>query len=132
MWRLRSVIERMRIPTTLFWLAATFIVVSSILSVSVAAFQSSSLSFHTTRVVTQLHESKNSEFEIELNMPPTNSGVQARLKFNSVLSVPSEIVEVRYRLPFGLDVAPLKNLAVCTKDGQGGGTLQQIIESMLG
>jgi hypothetical protein len=27
---------------------------------------------------------------------------------------------VRYKLPFGLDVAPLKNLAVCTKDGSGG------------
>ncbi|KAG7347964.1 hypothetical protein IV203_016669 [Nitzschia inconspicua] len=59
-------------------------------------------------------------FEIELDMPPSNSGNKARLKFGSVLSVPSELVEVRYKLPFGLDVAPLKNLAVCTKDGAGG------------
>ncbi len=60
-------------------------------------------------------------FEVELAVPPSNSGVIARLKFVSVLSVPSEIVQVRYKLPFGLDVAPQRNLAVCTKDGPGGG-----------
>jgi hypothetical protein len=125
----------MRIPTSFLWWAATFIVASSVLSVSVVAFQSSSLSFQTTNagqslsskriVATQLHESKISEFQIELDMPPSGSVVKARLKFGSVLSVPSEIVEVRYKLPFGLDVAPLKNLAVCTKDGPGGGTSQE-------
>ncbi len=39
------------------------------------------------------------------------------MKFNPVLDVPSEIVEVRYAVPFGLDVAPKEGLAVCTKDG---------------
>ena len=68
---------------------------------------------------TRLHET-DKVFELELDMPPTKSGNQARLKFPSILSVPSEIVPVRYKLPFGLDVAPLKNLAVCTKDGSGG------------
>ncbi len=39
------------------------------------------------------------------------------MKFPPVLDVPSEIVEVRYAVPFGLDVAPKEGLAVCTKDG---------------
>jgi hypothetical protein len=59
-------------------------------------------------------------FEIEVKIPPSNSELMAQMKFNPVLSVPSEIVEVRYKLPFGLDVAPKDNLAICTKDGAGG------------
>ena len=39
------------------------------------------------------------------------------MKFPPILDVPSEIVEVRYAVPFGLDVAPKDGLAVCTKDG---------------
>lgn len=39
------------------------------------------------------------------------------MKFPPILDVPSEIVEVRYAVPFGLDVAPKEGLAVCTKDG---------------
>ncbi len=39
------------------------------------------------------------------------------MKFPPLLDVPSEIVEVRYAVPFGLDVAPKEGLAVCTKDG---------------
>lgn len=31
-----------------------------------------------------------------------------------------ELVVVRYDLPFGLNVEPQNNLAVCTKDGPGG------------
>jgi len=42
------------------------------------------------------------------------------MKFPPVLDVPSELVEVRYSVPFGLDVAPKEGLAVCTKDGAGG------------
>lgn len=59
-------------------------------------------------------------FEISVAMPPRSSGLQANLAFDSVLSGDSEIVEVRYPLPFGLDVAPKNGLAVCTKDGAGG------------
>jgi hypothetical protein len=59
-------------------------------------------------------------FEIEVALPPTNSGLVAQMKIEPVLSGDSEIVEVRYKLPFGLDVAPKNNLAVCTKDGLGG------------
>ena len=42
------------------------------------------------------------------------------MKISSILSVPSELVEVRYELPFGLDVSPKNGLAVITKDGPGG------------
>jgi hypothetical protein len=59
-------------------------------------------------------------FEVTVDMPPSNSGLQANMKFKSIFPGPSEIVEVRYKLPFGLDVAPKNNLAVCTKDGPGG------------
>ena len=58
--------------------------------------------------------------EIELSMPPTNSNVVARLRFPPVFPGKSEIVEVRYKLPFGLSVEPQNNLAMCTKDGPGG------------
>ena len=42
------------------------------------------------------------------------------MKISPILSVPSEIVEVRYKVPFGLNVEPRKGLAVCTQDGEGG------------
>ncbi|CAJ1936325.1 unnamed protein product [Cylindrotheca closterium] len=60
------------------------------------------------------------KFEIEVDMPPSDSNMRASLKFDPILDVPSEIVEVRYQVPFGLNVEPQKNLAVCTKDGEGG------------
>ncbi len=59
-------------------------------------------------------------FETEFKMPPSTSDTVARLKFPSVFQEPSEIIEVRYSLPFGLNVEPQNNLAVCTKDGPGG------------
>ena len=58
--------------------------------------------------------------EMTVDMPPRGSGLQVNLKIQPVLPGPSEFVEVRYKLPFGLDVAPQKGLAVCTKDGSGG------------
>mmetsp|Transcript_7553 Transcript_7553/g.8346 ORF Transcript_7553/g.8346 Transcript_7553/m.8346 type:complete len:189 (-) Transcript_7553:83-649(-) len=59
-------------------------------------------------------------FEIEITIPPKQSGVVARLRFPPVFSEPSELVAVRYGLPFGLNVEPQNNLATCTKDGLGG------------
>jgi hypothetical protein len=53
-------------------------------------------------------------------MPPAGSGLEAKLRFKPILSVPSEIVVVRYKIPFGLDVAPQNGMAICTKDGPGG------------
>eukprot|EP00535_Pseudo-nitzschia_heimii_P007877 CAMPEP_0197176058 /NCGR_PEP_ID=MMETSP1423-20130617/2106_1 /TAXON_ID=476441 /ORGANISM="Pseudo-nitzschia heimii, Strain UNC1101" /LENGTH=182 /DNA_ID=CAMNT_0042625355 /DNA_START=101 /DNA_END=649 /DNA_ORIENTATION=- len=58
--------------------------------------------------------------ETELSMPPTTSNTVARLRFPPVFTEPSEIVEVRYKLPFGLSVEAQNNLAMCTKDGPGG------------
>ena len=66
-------------------------------------------------------------FEVDVRMSPSNSGLQAKMKFKPVLPGPSEIVEVRYNLPFGLDVAPKNNLAVCTKDGPGGEKVGDIL-----
>ena len=62
----------------------------------------------------------NDAFELLINIPPSDSGLQAQMKIEPVLSVPSEIVEVRYKIPFGLNVEPKENLAMCTKDGAGG------------
>ena len=63
-----------------------------------------------------LHASSNTEpFTVTVNLP--GDGLQANMKFPPILDVPSEIVEVRYAVPFGLDVAPKDGLAVCTKDG---------------
>lgn len=58
--------------------------------------------------------------EISVGMPPSGSGLQANMKIQPILSVPSEFVEVRYKVPFGLNVAPKNQLCVCTKDGPGG------------
>mmetsp|Transcript_1636 Transcript_1636/g.2347 ORF Transcript_1636/g.2347 Transcript_1636/m.2347 type:complete len:200 (+) Transcript_1636:79-678(+) len=60
------------------------------------------------------------KWEFEIGMPPSNSGLQALVRMESILDGPSEMIEVRYKLPFGLDVQPQKGLAVCTKDGTGG------------
>ena len=55
-----------------------------------------------------------------VDMPPTGSDRRAQMKIEPVLTVPSEMIEVRYKVPFGLNVEPKANLAVCTKDGPGG------------
>jgi hypothetical protein len=61
-----------------------------------------------------------SSFDVEVNMPPSGSNLMATVKIEPFLGVPSEIVEVRYAVPFALNVEPQKNLAICTKDGKGG------------
>lgn len=57
-------------------------------------------------------------FEVTVDLP--GEGLSAKMKFPSILDGPSEIVEVRYKLPFGLDVMPKDQKCVCTKDGAGG------------
>mmetsp|Transcript_11830 Transcript_11830/g.16769 ORF Transcript_11830/g.16769 Transcript_11830/m.16769 type:complete len:187 (+) Transcript_11830:167-727(+) len=59
-------------------------------------------------------------FEVVVNLPPSTNDLRAQMRIAPILSVPSEIIEVRYDLPFGLDVAPKDGMAVCTKDGPGG------------
>lgn len=58
--------------------------------------------------------------DLTIDMPPSSSGLQANMKIQPILSVPSKIIQVRYKVPFGLDVAPKNQLCVCTKDGSGG------------
>lgn len=66
-------------------------------------------------------------FELMVNLPPSDSPLQAQMKIEAVLPGPSEIVEVRYKLPFGLDVEPKGGKAVCTKDGPGGEKVGDIL-----
>ncbi|KAL3808088.1 hypothetical protein ACHAXA_006850 [Cyclostephanos tholiformis] len=61
----------------------------------------------------------NDTFETSVKLPGREELI-ARMKFKSILDVPSELVEVRYSVPFGLNVEPRDNLAICTKDGPGG------------
>jgi hypothetical protein len=71
-----------------------------------------------SRVVLQAEASK--PVEISIKLPPSGSGLLANMKIQPMLSVPSEIICVRYKVPFGLDVAPKNQLCMCTKDGAGG------------
>jgi hypothetical protein len=66
-------------------------------------------------------------FEFFVDMPPSTSVLKAQIKCEPVLSVPSEIIAVRYKIPFGLDVAPSKGFAVCMKDGTGGEKVGDIL-----
>ena len=59
-------------------------------------------------------------FSINVDLPPKGSDLQARLNFEPVLPQPSEVVVVRYKVPFGLNVAPEQNLAICKEAGPGG------------
>lgn len=60
------------------------------------------------------------KFQLTIDLPPTGSDLQATMQIESILSVPSDIVEVRYKVPFELNIEPKNSLAVCTKDGKGG------------
>lgn len=94
------------------------------------AFVPSSSSWPHIHGHVQLHEtSSDSMFEVTVAMPSKGSsaGLQANLKIAPVLDVPSEIVEVRYQVPFGLNVEPQKGLAVCTKQGAGGEKVGDIL-----
>jgi hypothetical protein len=67
------------------------------------------------------------KFEVMVQMPPTGSDLQANIVLEPILPTPSEIVEVRYKVPFGLNVEPKKGLALCTKDGEGGERVGDIL-----
>lgn len=66
-------------------------------------------------------------FQITVDLPPAGSELQANMKIEPVLSVPSEIIQVRYKLPFDLSVEPKKGLAVCTADGPGGERVNDVL-----
>jgi hypothetical protein len=68
---------------------------------------------------TSLSMATDETFELTITLPGKQD-LSAQMKFKSVLDVPSEIVQVRYKVPFGLNVEPKNNFALCTKDGPGG------------
>ena len=81
-----------------------------------------------TNYATQLSMSSEAEpFEIEVLVPPSQSGLLAQMKIMPVLDTPSEIVEIRYKVPFSLNVEPQNGLAVCTKDGANGEKVGDIL-----
>jgi hypothetical protein len=65
--------------------------------------------------------------EMTVDIPPSGSELKAVMKIAPCLSVKSEMIEVRYKLPFDLSVEPKRNLAVCTKDGKGGEKVGDIL-----
>ena len=102
-------------------LAAIFILLSS--STIINAFVSN-IPQTTQRILLSSSSSlgiwaEDSPFELMVELPG-GKGLSAQMKLQPVLDVPSEIVEVRYSLPFGLNVEPKNNLAICTADGPGG------------
>lgn len=60
-------------------------------------------------------------------MPPSKLGLAAQMRIVPVLNTPSEIIEIRYQVPFGLNVEPKAGLAVCTQDGPGGEKVGDIL-----
>ena len=62
----------------------------------------------------------SSSFQLLVDVPPSNSDVQVSMNIESILSVPSELIVVRYKVPFGLNIEPRKNFAVVTAAGPGG------------
>ncbi len=72
--------------------------------------------------------SSTEPIEFEVLMPPSQSGLAAQMKIVPILPAgTSEIVEVRYKVPFGLNVEPQNGLAVCTQDGPGGEKVGDIL-----
>jgi hypothetical protein len=68
--------------------------------------------------------SDSSSWKISVNMP---SGLTAFIKVEPLLSVESELVTVCYKVPFGLNIAPRKGLAVCTEAGPGGDWVNDVL-----
>jgi len=105
-------------------LAAIFILLSP--TTIINAFVSNiPQSTHRT-TTSSLHMAEDSPFELMVELPG-GKGLSAQMRLQPVLDVPSEIVEVRYSLPFGLNVEPKNNLAICTADGAGGEKVGDIL-----
>ena len=83
------------------------------LSLPASTGSSSSSTITTKNVV-------DNTFEMQIKLPG-REGLTAQMKFKSIYpnDTPSQIIQVRYAIPFGLDVSPINNLATCTKDGVG-------------
>lgn len=75
--------------------------------------------FARTSSPTSLFMAEDQTFDLMVTLPGRGE-LSAQMRVKSVLDVPSELVEVRYKVPFGLNVEPKNNYAMCTKDGPGG------------
>ena len=71
--------------------------------------------------------SKDATFQLVIDVPPSNSDVQVSMNIESILSVPSELIVVRYKVPFGLNIEPRKNFAIVTANGPGGEQVGDIL-----
>jgi len=109
-------------------LCSSFIISSTNAFVPLSKYANVS-SKSTLKPITLVKMSDEAEdpFDMMISIPPTSSGLIAELKLKPILEVPSTMVEVRYKLPFGLDVAPKEGLAVCTKDGAGGEKIGDVL-----
>jgi hypothetical protein len=88
----------------------------------------------TTEATTKLHAITNTNsntnsntFQLTIDLPPSNSDVQVQMTIESILSVPSELIVVRYKVPFGINIEPKKQFAYVTADGPGGERIGDIL-----
>lgn len=65
--------------------------------------------------------------DLEVSIPPSNSGLLAQMKIKPILEGESEFIQVRYKIPFGLNVEPKNGFATVTKDGNGGEKVGDIL-----
>jgi hypothetical protein len=71
--------------------------------------------------------SKPTAFQLVIDVPPSNSDVQVTMNIDPILSVPSELIVVRYKVPFGLNIEPRKNFAIVTANGPGGEQIGDVL-----
>jgi hypothetical protein len=115
----------MNLTTSRTMKAAAALLLSALLPTFGTAFLAKTAS--TSHRAGWLPLAASNTFEFMVDMPPTNKNLKAQIKCEPLLSVPSQLIEVRYKIPFGLDVAPSKGFAVCKKDGAGGEKVGDIL-----
>lgn len=93
-------------------------------TITVNSFQHTTSVVHKSiiapKIAYALQMSSSESMEIEVVIPPQAKRLLAQIKCEPVLDGPSELIEVRYGLPFGLDVAPKDQMVVCNKAGANG------------
>jgi hypothetical protein len=117
----------MNLTTSRMMKAVALLLAAALLPTFGTAFLAKTTSTYHRAGWMPLAASTSTPFEIMVDMPPTTSVLKAQIKCAPVLSVPSELIAVRYKIPFGLDVAPSKGFAVCMKDGAGGEKVGDIL-----
>jgi hypothetical protein len=115
----------MMMTMLVLWLLATFLCVPRAQSFQGPdAFVASSSRFSPRSASTALYSTppgpKTHAFQVSIDLPPSNSEMQVTMGLDPILSVPSELIVVRYRVPFGLNVEPKRQFALVTAAGPGG------------